>query len=74
MSGQSMETVRSWLKEHAEGVDDDTDLIESRIVDSMTFIEFVYVIQAASGQQFELDAVTLEDLRTLKRVEARFFS
>ena len=76
MMSSSMGTVRSWVEERAPEaeIDQDTDLIETRIVDSMAFMEFLYVIEAASGQAVDLSTISADDLRTLANVESRFFS
>jgi acyl carrier protein len=49
-------------------IDDDLDLIENRIVDSLSFVNFLFVLEEATGRSISLDEVSPEDFRTLRRV------
>ena len=73
-----MEPVLAWLyTKHpslAGVIDLDDDLIESRLVDSLHFLEFVYVVEEASGCAIDMRAHSVENFRTLRRIERRFFS
>jgi acyl carrier protein len=55
-------------------IDPDLDLIDNRIIDSLSFVNFLYVLEEQSGQQISLDEVSPEDFRTLRRIRERFFS
>ena len=55
-------------------IDPDLDLIENRILDSLGFVDFLYLLEERTGQQISLDTVSAEDFRTLNRIKARFFS
>lgn len=54
-------------------IDRDLDLIENRILDSLGFVNFLYVLEEHTGREISLDDVTPEDFRTIARIEARFF-
>lgn len=56
-----------------ESIDPDLDLIENRILDSLGFVDFLYLLEERTGQQISLDTVSAEDFRTLNRIKARFF-
>lgn len=54
-------------------LDPDYDLIENRVLDSLGFVDFLYVLEEHTGRQISLDTVSAEDFRTLSRIQARFF-
>jgi acyl carrier protein len=54
-------------------IDPDLDLIENRIIDSLSFVNFLYVLEEQTGQAISLDEVSPEDFRTLRRIRERFF-
>lgn len=56
-----------------EDIDPDLDLIENRILDSLGFVDFLYLLEEHTGQPISLDTVSAEDFRTLNRIKARFF-
>ena len=56
-----------------DSIDEDLDLIENRILDSLGFVDFLYLLEERTGQQISLDTVSAEDFRTLNRIRARFF-
>ncbi|MGV9316448.1 acyl carrier protein [Streptomyces sp. NPDC003691] len=73
-----MERVTAWIHEKNPGldgpVDRDEDLIEARLIDSMDFVEFVELLEEISGRNIDLQEVTIDDFRTLGRVEQRFLT
>ncbi|MFC8176973.1 acyl carrier protein [Streptomyces sp. NPDC057242] len=71
-----MERIAEWLHEKNPGLDGpiapDEDLIEARLIDSMDFLEFVDLLEELSGRSIDLQEVTIDDFRTLGRVQERF--
>lgn len=55
-------------------LDPDHDLIESRLIDSLSFVEFVFLVEQLSGQEIPLDKVDVNDFRTLNRIRNRYFT
>jgi len=53
-------------------IDEDLDLIENRVIDSLGFVNFLYVLEEATGEPISLDEVSPEDFRTLRRIRERF--
>ena len=51
----------------------DFDLIESRVLDSLGFVEFLYLLEEHSGREISIDSVSREDFRTIERIKERFF-
>ncbi|WP_327697966.1 acyl carrier protein [Streptomyces sp. NBC_00459] len=54
-------------------IDLDLDLIENRILDSLGFVNFLYVLEEHTGQEISLESVTPEDFRTVRSITQRFF-
>ncbi|MEV7211509.1 acyl carrier protein [Kitasatospora cineracea] len=50
------------------------DLIEGRLIDSLDFLEFIYLLESVSGRPIDLAEVTVDDFRTLERIEERFLA
>ena len=51
----------------------DCDLIESRILDSLGFVEFILLVEEHSGREISIDSVSKEDFRTIDSIRKRFF-
>lgn len=71
--------VRTWiLQRNPELGEDDvapeTDIIESRIVDSLQFVELVLHIEDLRGEMLQSMDVDLNSFRTLKDIERNFLS
>ncbi|MFC8453054.1 acyl carrier protein [Kitasatospora sp. NPDC057223] len=71
-----MERIAAWLHEKNPGldgpIDADEDLIEARLIDSMDFLEFIDLLEDISGSSIDLQEVTIDDFRTIDRVQQRF--
>jgi acyl carrier protein len=64
-------TVKEWLlarKPELKEIDLDTDLIEGRIIDSLGFIEFIYLLEKVSGRLINLNEQSVNSFRTLRLV------
>ncbi len=55
-------------------IDPDLDLIENRILDSLGFVNFLYVLEEQTGREIRMEDVTIEDFRTLTAIRKRFFA
>jgi len=51
--------------------DGEVDLIDSGILDSLTFVDLIYHVERAFQVSIDITAIDLDDLRTLDRL-ARF--
>lgn len=70
--------VRDWIVASNEeaspsDIDIDTDLIESRLIDSMAFAEFLFVLEDLCGKPIPLDDLDLDVFRTLRSIQSHFF-
>lgn len=72
----SIDAVRPWiLAKHPERsqIDRDEDLIVNRLIDSLSFVEFVFVIEESSGVAIDVDDIDLDEFRTLAAIDNAFF-
>ncbi|TCO44781.1 acyl carrier protein [Actinocrispum wychmicini] len=77
MTTSSVDQVREWILGRHPELDDvgpDVNLIESRLVDSLSFIELVYVIEGASGAEIDFDTIDLADFQTISAIDKAFFT
>jgi acyl carrier protein len=49
------------------------DLVETGVLNSMHFVELLYLIEEELDQEISMDDVTTEDFRTIANIKARFF-
>lgn len=69
--------IAAWLKEQSGGkteIDDNTDILDSGLVDSLVFMRFLVVIEQASGKEMRLEEIDLDDIRTLSNIEKAFLN
>jgi acyl carrier protein len=74
-SAHKINEVKQWLlakKKYLPDIPLDLDLIENDIVDSLSFVEYVLVIEEVSGREVVVDDGVLDKVRTLERVQSHF--
>jgi acyl carrier protein len=54
-------------------IDPSEDLIVNRLIDSLSFVEFVFLIEQESGASIDVENIDLEQFRTLNTIERAFF-
>ena len=73
MNDERIGEVRKWLlreRPDIKEIDLDTDLIDNRILDSVTFINFVYFMEELTGKRIPLASGTAANsLRTLRTIQ-----
>jgi hypothetical protein len=52
----------------------DVDLIDQRVVDSLGFLNFIFTIEELVGEPIPVDAINVDDFRTLRRIRERFLA
>ncbi|MDP9125210.1 MAG: phosphopantetheine-binding protein [Pseudomonadota bacterium] len=76
MTVESAESVlMDYLREKApEGIElgPDVDLIDERVVDSLGFLNFIFMIEELVGAPIPMDAINVDDFRTLRRIREKF--
>jgi acyl carrier protein len=73
---QGIEAIANYLQNrHPElgRLDPGQELIDSRILDSLAFLEFILLLEELTGTEIGVDSVAREDFRTLRAIERRFF-
>jgi len=66
-----MEHVRSWLmarKPETTEIGLDDDLIDTRVIDSLAFVEFVLFIEELLGHEIMITESNVAALRTLRGI------
>jgi acyl carrier protein len=70
--------LRSWLCQAnpaaaAMNLDPDTDIIDSRILESLQVVEFILFLEQKSGRTILVEHLNPATLRTLNSIYATFF-
>jgi acyl carrier protein len=71
-----MQAVREFILGRNPKLDqlpEDLDLIDSRAINSLAFVEFMFLLEELTGDPIDPEDVDLDDFRTLTALEARFF-
>ncbi|MFJ9828964.1 MULTISPECIES: phosphopantetheine-binding protein [unclassified Streptomyces] len=72
-----LQTVKNWILERHPERDDiaaDLDLIENRLIDSLSFVEFVFLLEQESGTSIQMETLEVDSIRTLGAIEQHFFA
>jgi acyl carrier protein len=73
---QGLQSVKKWLlarKPEHQDLELDLDLIESRVLDSLSFLEFVFFLEEITGREIKVTAEVVESFRTLRKIEEKIF-
>lgn len=71
-----MAAVREFILDRNPKVgelDEEMDLIDSRAINSLAFVEFIFLLEELTGDPIDPEDLNLDDFRTLKAIETRFF-
>ena len=67
-----IDEVKRWLLERKPEVGDlgpDFDLIDNRVIDSLSFLELVYFLEELTGRELQATAETVHQFRTLRAIQ-----
>lgn len=73
----ALQQLKDWiLKRHPEHEDipADLDLIENRLIDSLSFVEFLFLLEEVSGRTIDTDNIDVDDFRCLGTIGERFLT
>lgn len=76
MTTEPMQAVRAFILGRNPKLDelsDDLDLIDSRAINSLAFVEFIFLLEELTGESIDPEDLDLDDFRTLAALNARFF-
>ena len=69
-----MDQIKAWLlakKPEIEDMDPDFDIIESRVIDSLSFTEFIIFLEEVTGREIELQTESVLAFRTLRSIQEK---
>jgi acyl carrier protein len=69
---QQMDQIKSWLvakKPEIQDIDPDFDIIENRVIDSLSFTEFILFLEEVSGREIQLYTDSVNVFRTLRSIQ-----
>ena len=72
----SKQAVVAWIASRRKfpvEIADDADLIESRLINSLDFVEFLLFLEDLSGAEISLDRIQLAHLRTVDAIMRNYF-
>ncbi|MEU3859301.1 acyl carrier protein [Streptomyces sp. NPDC028722] len=73
-----MEEIVTWIRSKNPDLDgeiaNDTDLIESRLIASVSFMEFIGLLEELTGRSIDVTRLSVADFRTLDRINENFFA
>ncbi|WP_052863980.1 MULTISPECIES: hypothetical protein [Streptomyces] len=73
-----MQEIIDWIRSknpELEGeIAGDTDLIESRLIASVSFLEFIGLLEELSGKQIDVTSLSVADFRTIDRINENFLA
>jgi acyl carrier protein len=70
-----MDAVVSFIVERnpkAAGLGPDDDLIDSRAIESLAFVDFIFLLEELGGELLDIEELDVEDFRTLRTIADRF--
>ena len=69
MAGERLAAVREWLGRRAKvELELDLDLIDSRVIDSLSYTNFILFLEELVGRTIPIDATTIAAVRTLRSI------
>ena len=77
MTTEPIQAVRDFILARNPKLDqlpEDLDLIDSRAINSLAFVEFIFLLEELTGESIDPEDLDLNDFRTLSTVNARFFT
>ncbi|MFD3586392.1 acyl carrier protein [Streptomyces sp. NPDC058683] len=73
-----MEEIINWIRSKNPDLDGeiagDTDLIESRLIASVSFLEFIALLEELTGKPVDVSSLSVADFRTIDRIKENFLA
>lgn len=73
---QGLDALRHWLLEKnpdLDAIDDDLDLFESKLLDSINFVEFILIIEELIDREIPVSSDLVARTSTLRLVSENYF-
>ena len=74
---KDIDKIEEWiLKYHPEfsKVDHELDLIDNRLIDSLRFMELIFLLEQVSGKSIDTNKINIDDFRNLQRITEKFLT
>ncbi len=74
---KALKTITQWLlqrKPELTHIPSDLDLIENRVLDSLSLVEFLFLLEQETGISHDPESLRVDDFRTLRNIEKRFLA
>jgi acyl carrier protein len=71
----AIDRVEAWLlerKPELQRIDRDLDLIDTRVLDSLQFTDFLLLLEETTGREIAVAEITVDAFRTLGAIERNF--
>jgi acyl carrier protein len=68
--------VKEWIISKAPSIGDldpDLNIIEQGVIESLQFLELVFLIEQLSGKKIDMSEVSISNFHTLNAIEESFF-
>ena len=65
-------SIRQYIIDKNQGTcqfDDQDDLIENRLIDSLQFLDFVRYVEELSGKDINIEAINIDDFRSIANIQ-----
>lgn len=72
---EDLKPVIDWLQMKNNDLEDiprDLDLIENRLIDSLSFMEFILLLESLVARDIPADELSVDQFRTLDAIEVHF--
>jgi acyl carrier protein len=69
---EQMDQIKAWLlakKPEIDDIDPDFDIIENRVIDSLSFTEFILFLEEVSGREVQIYTESVDAFRTLRSIQ-----
>ena len=72
-----IDKIRQYILSKNKGdkkFDDDDDIFENRLINSLQFVEFVIFIEEITGISIDMENIDLDDFRSITDIKRAFFA
>ncbi len=74
MSAEGFDDLDRVLADGLGAIAPDVDLIDTRLVDSLGFVEFLLLLERLTGRPVDVESLDIDAFRSLSAIDRAFFS
>ena len=74
---QKLEKIKNWIflkRPNIENFNNDYDIIGNKVLNSLHFMEFIYLIEELSENEIDVSELNFTDFSTINKIKENFFS